>query len=152
MNLESDIDDLLCGLATVRVRNAIQKYEGIKQIKDLINEDGSFVGGLGKPPKMPNIGKKSIVELDCIRRWFVENHLTPHQENQIIYAGRCWIIAYTSFSPEVDHWECQEEEEAARRRYLELLDSDNWDIVSLTAVIESTDYETHPKFLVEDES
>ena len=70
---------------------------------------------------------------------------------KIIYAGRCWIIAYTSFSPEVDHWECQEEEEAARRRYLELLNSGNWDIVSLTAVIESSDYETHPKFLVKDE-
>jgi hypothetical protein len=147
MNLESDIDELLYEYpTTVRVHNALQKCEEIKQIKDLINEDGSFVGYF---MAIPNIGKKSAMEIDQMRRWFVENHLTPHQENQIIYAGRCWIIAYTSFSPEVDHWECQEEEEAARRRYLELLDSDNWDIVSLTAVIESTDYETHPKFLVE---
>jgi hypothetical protein len=150
MNLESDIDELLYEYpTTVRVHNALQKCEEIKQIKDLINEDGSFVGYL---MAIPNIGKKSAMEIDQMRRWFVKNHLTPHQENQIIYAGRCWIIAYTSFSPEVDHWECQEEEEAARRRYLELLDSDNWDIVSLTAVIESTDYETHPKFLVERES
>ena len=84
MNLESDIDDLLCGQATVRVYNAIQKYEGIKQIKDLINEDGSFVGGLGKPPKMPNVGKKSIVELDGIRRWFVENHLQGTEKDLVL--------------------------------------------------------------------
>jgi hypothetical protein len=150
MNLESDIDELLYEYpTTARVHNALQKCEEIKQIKDLINEDGSFVGYF---MAIPNIGKKSAIEIDYMRRWFVENHLTPHQEDQIIYAGRCWIIAYTSFSPEVDHWECQEEEEAARRRYLELLNSGNWDIVSLTAVIESTDYETHPKFLVERES
>ena len=150
MNLESDIDELLYEYpTTARVHNALQKCEEIKQIKDLINEDGSFVGYF---MAIPNIGKKSAMEIDQMRRWFVKNHLTPHQENQIIYAGRCWIIAYTSFSPEVDHWECQEEEEAARRRYLELLNSGNWDIVSLTAVIESTDYETHPKFLVERES
>jgi hypothetical protein len=150
MNLESDIDELLYEYpTTARVHNALQKCEEIKQIKDLINEDGSFVGYF---MAIPNIGKKSAMEIDQMRRWFVKNHLTPHQENQIIYAGRCWIIAYTSFSPEVDHWECQEEEETARRRYLELLDSGNWDIVSLTAVIESTDYETHPKFLVERES
>ena len=75
MNLESDIYDLLCGRATERVCNAIQKCEEIKQIKDLINEDGSFVGSPRKPWLIPNIGRKSAMEIDEMRRWFVENHL-----------------------------------------------------------------------------
>ena len=112
MNLESDIDDLLCGLATVRVRNAIQKYEGIKQIKDLINEDGSFVGGLGKPPKMPNIGKKSIVELDCIRRWFVENHLNQSTEKDLVLRHKYFkkdllttaLSLLQAYKDDVEYW------------------------------------------------
>jgi hypothetical protein len=66
------------------VCNAIQKYEGIKQIKDLIKEDGSFVGGLGKPPKIPDMGKKSIRELEYIRRWFVENHLQGTEKDLVL--------------------------------------------------------------------
>ena len=82
MNLESDIDELLYEYpTTVRVHNALQKCEEIKQIKDLINEDGSFVGYF---MAIPNIGKKSAMDIDQMRRWFVKNHLTPHQENQII--------------------------------------------------------------------
>ena len=72
------------------------------------------------------------------------------ETHKTIHAGRCWIIAFTSYDTnkvDPDRWECLEEEEAARRRYLELLESGEWDIVSLTAVIESTDYETHPRFL-----
>ena len=73
MNLESDIEDLLSEFdTTVRVYNALTMYEGIKQIKDLINEDGSFVDN---PKYIPNIGKKSAQEIDYMRRWFVENHL-----------------------------------------------------------------------------
>ena len=82
MNLESDIDELLYEYpTTARVHNALQKCEEIKQIKDLINEDGSFVGYF---MAIPNIGKKSAMDIDQMRRWFVKNHLTPHQENQII--------------------------------------------------------------------
>ena len=73
MNLESDIEDLLSEFdTTVRVYNALTMYEGIKQIKDLINEDGSFVDN---PKYIPNIGKKSAQEIDYMRRWFVENRL-----------------------------------------------------------------------------
>ena len=80
MNLESDIEDLLYEYpTTVRVYNALKMYEGIKQIKDLINEDGSFVDN---PKYIPNIGKKSVPELRSMRVWFVENYLTLHQENQ----------------------------------------------------------------------
>ena len=76
MNLESDINDLLREYCTTaRVYNALKMYEGIKQIKDLINENGSFVGGPRKPRTIPNIGKKSAIEIDYMRRWFVENHL-----------------------------------------------------------------------------
>jgi hypothetical protein len=76
MNLESDIDELLYEYpTTARVHNAIHKCEEIKQIKDLINEDGSFVGSPRKPWLIPNIGRKSAMEIDEMRRWFVENHL-----------------------------------------------------------------------------
>tara|TARA_B110000503_G_scaffold52852_1_gene84866 strand:- start:118 stop:507 length:390 start_codon:yes stop_codon:yes gene_type:complete len=76
MNLESDIDELLYEYpTTARVHNAIQKCKEIKQIKDLINEDGSFVGSPRKPRTIPNIGRKSAMEIDEMRRWFVENHL-----------------------------------------------------------------------------
>ena len=112
MNLESDIDELLYEYpTTARVHNALQKCEEIKQIKDLINEDGSFVGGFGKPPKMPNIGKKSIVELDCIRRWFVENHLTPHQENQIM---NVYEVLKSYSVVEVYHVKAKNEDEAVK--------------------------------------
>ena len=81
MNLESDIEELLDNFRSlsVRVDNALRKYEGIKQIKDLINKDGSFNH---HPHKIPNIGKKSVPELRSMRVWFVENYLTLHQENQ----------------------------------------------------------------------
>ena len=81
MNLESYITELLYnfGCLSVRVDNALRKYEGIKQIKDLINKDGSFNH---HPNKIPNIGKKSVTELRSMRVWFVENYLTLHQENQ----------------------------------------------------------------------
>ena len=112
MNLESDIDDLLDGyLTTERVYNAIQKYEGIKQIKDLINEDGSFVGGLGKPPKMPNIGKKSIVEINNIRRWFVENHLQGTEKDLVLrhkyFKKDLLTTAFSllqSYKKDVEYW------------------------------------------------
>jgi hypothetical protein len=80
MNLESDIEDLLneCHL-TVRVNGILKLYEGIKQIKDLIYKDGSFVDN---PKYIPNIGKKSAQEIDYMRRCFVKKYLTPHQENQ----------------------------------------------------------------------
>ena len=78
MNLESDIEDLLSEYSTtIRVYNALTMYEGIKQIKDLINEDGSFVGGPRKPWIIPNIGKKSVEEIDDMRRWFVKKYLEP---------------------------------------------------------------------------
>jgi hypothetical protein len=73
MNLESDIDELLYEYpTTARVHNALQKCEEIKQIKDLINEDGSIVRYF---MAIPNIGRKSAMEIDEMRRWFVENHL-----------------------------------------------------------------------------
>ena len=80
MNLESDIEDLLneCPL-TVRVNGILKLYEGIKQIKDLISEDGSF---RDNPSRIPGIGKKHAAEIDAMRRWFVENYLTPQKENQ----------------------------------------------------------------------
>ena len=80
MNLESDIEDLLneCGL-TVRVNGILKLYEGIKQIKDLISEDGSFKDN---PSRIPGIGKKRVEEIYSIRDWFVENYLTPQKENQ----------------------------------------------------------------------
>ena len=80
MNLESDIEDLLneCGL-TVRVNGILKLYEGIKQIKDLISEDGSFNHN---PSRIPGIGKKRVEEIYSIRDWFVENYLTPQKENQ----------------------------------------------------------------------
>ena len=80
MNLESDIEDLLneCGL-TVRVNGILKLYEGIKQIKDLISEDGSF---RDNPSRIPGIGKKRVEEIYSIRDWFVENYLTPQKENQ----------------------------------------------------------------------
>ena len=81
MNLESDIEELLYnyGFLTQRVHNALRKYEGIKQIKDLINEDGTFNHN---PYSIPNIGKKSVPELRQMRVWFLENYIRPHQENQ----------------------------------------------------------------------
>lgn len=80
MNLESDIEDLLneCHL-TVRVNGILKLYEGIKQIKDLISEDGSF---RDNPSRIPGIGKKRVEEIYSIRDWFVENYLTPQKENQ----------------------------------------------------------------------
>tara|TARA_B110000238_G_scaffold164971_1_gene180130 strand:- start:3 stop:605 length:603 start_codon:yes stop_codon:yes gene_type:complete len=80
MNLESDIEDLLneCPL-TVRVNGILKLYEGIKQIKDLISEDGSF---RDNPSKIPGIGKKRVEEIYSMRDWFVENYLTPQKENQ----------------------------------------------------------------------
>ena len=80
MNLESDIEDLLneCHL-TVRVNGILKLYEGIKQIKDLISEDGSFNHN---PSRIPGIGKKRVEEIYSIRDWFVENYLTPQKENQ----------------------------------------------------------------------
>ena len=80
MNLESDIEDLLneCDL-TVRVNGILKLYEGIKQIKDLISEDGSFNHN---PSRIPGIGKKRVEEIYSIRDWFVENYLTPQKENQ----------------------------------------------------------------------
>ena len=80
MNLESDIEDLLneCPL-TVRVNGILKLYEGIKQIKDLISEDGSFNHN---PSRIPGIGKKRVEEIYSIRDWFVENYLTPQKENQ----------------------------------------------------------------------
>ena len=80
MNLESDIEDLLneCHL-TVRVNGILKLYERIKQIKDLISEDGSF---RDNPSKIPGIGKKRVEEIYSMRDWFVENYLTPQKENQ----------------------------------------------------------------------
>ena len=80
MNLESDIEDLLneCHL-TVRVNGILKLYERIKQIKDLISEDGSF---RDNPSRIPGIGKKRVEEIYSIRDWFVENYLTPQKENQ----------------------------------------------------------------------
>jgi len=78
MNLKSDIKHLLTEFpTTARVHNALTMYEGIQQVKDLINEDGSFVGGPRKLWIIPNIGKHSVMEIDEMRRWFVENHLPP---------------------------------------------------------------------------
>tara|TARA_R110000764_G_scaffold235734_1_gene330431 strand:+ start:654 stop:1148 length:495 start_codon:yes stop_codon:yes gene_type:complete len=111
MNLESDIYDLLCGRASARVCNAIQKYEGIKQIKDLIKEDGSFVGGLGKPPKIPDMGKKSIRELEYIRRWFVENHLQGTEKDLVLrhkyFKKDLLTTAFSllqSYKKDVEYW------------------------------------------------
>ena len=67
--------------------------------------------------------------------------------------GRCWIVAYTNINlrehawENYDHWETFDDQAHARARYKDLLNT--WDVVSMTAVIESSDYETHPKFLVE---
>lgn len=72
--------------------------------------------------------------------------------------GRCWIVAYTNIylhgsvrlsRENYDHWETFDDQARARARYKDLLNT--WDVVAMTAVIESSDYETHPKFLIEDE-
>ncbi len=70
--------------------------------------------------------------------------------------GRCWIVAYTNIylrntgarGENYDHWETFDDQARARARYKDLLTT--WDVVAITAVIESSDYETHPKFLIED--
>jgi len=68
--------------------------------------------------------------------------------------GRCWIVAYTNINlrehewENYDHWETFDVHAHARARYKDLLST--WDVVSMTAVVESSDYETHPKFLIED--
>ena len=75
MNLDSDIVHLSF---TMRVHNALTAY-GITQIGHLINADGTFVDGPRKLWIIPNIGKKSVAEIDHACRRFVDEHLTPHK-------------------------------------------------------------------------
>ena len=113
MNLESDIDELLYEYpTTARVHNAIQKCEEIKQIKDLINEDGSFVGSPRKPWLIPNIGRKSAMEIDEMRRWFVENHLNQSTEKDLVLRHKYFkkdllttaLSLLQAYKDDVEYW------------------------------------------------
>ena len=120
MNLESDIEDLLneCPL-TVRVNGILKLYEGIKQIKDLISEDGSFNHN---PSRIPGIGKKRVEEIYSIRDWFVENYLTPQKENQSMNKYEVTIQAAVTKTLLIEAKDSNSAEEAAHEQFSVLND------------------------------
>ena len=120
MNLESDIEDLLneCHL-TVRVNGILKLYEGIKQIKDLISEDGSF---RDNPSRIPGIGKKRVEEIYYIRDWFVENYLTPQKENQSMNKYEVTIQATVTKTLLIEAKDSNSAEEAAHEQFSVLND------------------------------
>ena len=120
MNLESDIEDLLneCHL-TVRVNGILKLYEGIKQIKDLISEDGSF---RDNPSRIPGIGKKRVEEIYSIRDWFVENYLTPQKENQSMNKYEVTIQAVVTKTLLIEAKDSNSAEEAAHEQFSVLND------------------------------
>ena len=62
------------------------------------------------------------------------------------YTGRSWVVCYvdTGENDKYQVFDCEYDARALYEKFKDRLDIHS---ASLTAVIESTDYETHPKFL-----